>query len=200
MNVKLDRNEAIRIAVEDGEEPNIVAARFGISRQRVNQILHRNRYNSRQKLHSSKNRGVVTPPEYCSMCGLKTGLEAHHPDYSKPLEVVWVCHECHNSLPRSNQQYGLGPRKATLEKYSRVCPTCGIAFVKRSNPIQTPKYCSSRCLRDSKSCWKGLPEGQKRCTDCGEVYSIDDGFYRGHNHCKQCVRSRFKKQYRSNKE
>lgn len=30
----------------------------------------------------------------CALCGA-TRTEAHHPDYSKPLEVVWVCRPCH---------------------------------------------------------------------------------------------------------
>lgn len=30
----------------------------------------------------------------CQRCGEKRS-EAHHPDYSKPLEVVWLCHPCH---------------------------------------------------------------------------------------------------------
>lgn len=30
----------------------------------------------------------------CSICG-KTKSEAHHPDYSKPLEVIWFCRSHH---------------------------------------------------------------------------------------------------------
>lgn len=33
-------------------------------------------------------------PQPCQFCG-KTKTQAHHPDYSKPLEVVWVCSRCH---------------------------------------------------------------------------------------------------------
>ena len=31
----------------------------------------------------------------CSICGSKENLQRHHPDYSKPLEVVTVCCKCH---------------------------------------------------------------------------------------------------------
>lgn len=27
----------------------------------------------------------------CRDCGRTVGVEAHHPDYSKPLEVIWLC-------------------------------------------------------------------------------------------------------------
>jgi hypothetical protein len=33
-------------------------------------------------------------------CG-KTTVQAHHPDYSKPLDVVWLCRPHHNALHRA---------------------------------------------------------------------------------------------------
>lgn len=33
-------------------------------------------------------------PDPCSECGA-TPAEAHHHDYSKPLEVTWLCFSCH---------------------------------------------------------------------------------------------------------
>lgn len=31
----------------------------------------------------------------CVYCGGVKKVEAHHEDYSKPLEVLWVCFKCH---------------------------------------------------------------------------------------------------------
>lgn len=31
----------------------------------------------------------------CAFCGADEGLEAHHHDYSKPLDVTWLCRPCH---------------------------------------------------------------------------------------------------------
>ena len=40
--------------------------------------------------------GDLTPPESCNQCGLVDDLiEGHHHDYSKPLEVTWLCRSCH---------------------------------------------------------------------------------------------------------
>ena len=34
----------------------------------------------------------------CENCGSKENLERHHPDYSKPLEVMTLCRKCHATL------------------------------------------------------------------------------------------------------
>lgn len=49
-------------------------------------------------------RGDMVKPNQCEHC-CKNGcrLHAHHEDYEKPLEVVWLCHECHMSLHRSRR-------------------------------------------------------------------------------------------------
>ena len=31
----------------------------------------------------------------CVKCEATDKIQAHHPDYSKPLEVVWLCPKCH---------------------------------------------------------------------------------------------------------
>lgn len=31
----------------------------------------------------------------CATCGTTKNVEAHHPDYSKPREVIWKCRRCH---------------------------------------------------------------------------------------------------------
>lgn len=32
--------------------------------------------------------------EACRDCGAEK-VQAHHPDYSKPLDVIWLCRRCH---------------------------------------------------------------------------------------------------------
>lgn len=39
--------------------------------------------------------GVLVRPEQCSQCGVAGRISGHHMDYTKPLEVVWLCHKCH---------------------------------------------------------------------------------------------------------
>lgn len=35
----------------------------------------------------------------CRKCG-DPNSQRHHPDYSKPLHVVWLCADCHQALHR----------------------------------------------------------------------------------------------------
>ena len=40
--------------------------------------------------------GRLVRPTECSACGeAKPRIAGHHPDYDKPLEVVWLCMQCH---------------------------------------------------------------------------------------------------------
>lgn len=41
--------------------------------------------------------GKLIRPSSCSRCGGGGGIEGHHPDYTKPLAVVWLCKPCHQA-------------------------------------------------------------------------------------------------------
>lgn len=38
---------------------------------------------------------TLVKPKCCERCGKEKRLDAHHRDYSKPLEVEWLCRLCH---------------------------------------------------------------------------------------------------------
>lgn len=46
--------------------------------------------------------GRVSKPDRCSSCGSKPSsiryLHGHHDDYSRPLDVTWLCAKCHYDL------------------------------------------------------------------------------------------------------
>ena len=60
----------------------------------------KSRYPERRKAHSlvqgAIRKGLLTRPDRCDRCGQTHELiEAHHHDYSKPLDVEWLCPHCH---------------------------------------------------------------------------------------------------------
>jgi transposase-like protein len=39
----------------------------------------------------------------CSVCSSQEKVEAHHDDYTKPLDVRWLCEKCHKEWHRNNK-------------------------------------------------------------------------------------------------
>lgn len=49
--------------------------------------------------------GKIERPDRCEVCGELANTQAHHEDYSQPLDVVWVCQWCH--VQRDKQRRGV---------------------------------------------------------------------------------------------
>ena len=56
---------------------------------------------ARSKLNYAVRVGTVTKPGACSVCErTDKRIEGHHMDYSKPLDVQWLCSGCHADSER----------------------------------------------------------------------------------------------------
>ena len=47
-------------------------------------------------IYSEMRAGRLIRPDNCSRCDEERKVIAHHEDYSKPLEVQWLCRSCHS--------------------------------------------------------------------------------------------------------
>jgi len=55
-------------------------------------------------------RGKIIPKNKCEKCGEqkifrngRRGIEAHHSDYNKPFDVMWLCRQCHYEWHKKNK-------------------------------------------------------------------------------------------------
>ena len=55
------------------------------------------RERARWELRNAVKAGRITKPDHCEECGQIGRLHGHHEDYARPLEVVWLCPECHRN-------------------------------------------------------------------------------------------------------
>lgn len=68
-----------------------------IEREKRYAEKHRVKRLAKDAIHNAIKAGKMTRPELCSNCGVVSKIEGHHFDYSKPLEVIWLCETCHTA-------------------------------------------------------------------------------------------------------
>lgn len=73
-------------------------------RQIINSAVYRSikKHPEKQKARELFNYAVrskkILKPNICEQCLQEKTLEGHHIDYTKPLDVVWLCRPCHSKL------------------------------------------------------------------------------------------------------
>lgn len=72
---------------------------------------------ARWTLNNAVVAGHITKPDTCEHCGTGGRIHGHHTDYTKALEVMWLCPPCH----------GLEHRKYDLEVIHEHQTNCSSA-------------------------------------------------------------------------
>ena len=70
-------------------------AAFKKNRNKMNQIHHKELI-ARGKVAYALSTGRLTKPAICEACSKSGRIEAHHADYDRPLDVEWLCTDCHS--------------------------------------------------------------------------------------------------------
>ena len=82
-----------------GRQLDLSAAKRGEDQQRRRAI---------SLVHQARKRSELSPTP-CQQCGAQK-CQAHHDDYTKPLDVRWLCRRCHVAWHRANQPiFGKAP-------------------------------------------------------------------------------------------
>ncbi len=72
---------------------------------------NRERISVAAKVSRAIKSGILVRPTSCSECGADgVRIEGHHRDYSKPLEVEWLCTRCHGKT-REKERKDMEARK-----------------------------------------------------------------------------------------
>lgn len=71
---------------------NTVKVRASLNRYKVN---NPEKVLAHKLLLKAVKEGVVNRPSSCSKCDKECKPQGHHNDYTKPLEVIWMCVKCH---------------------------------------------------------------------------------------------------------
>lgn len=91
-----------------------------------------------------KKLGLLISPSHCADCKneVVSRLDMHHPDYAKPIEVLWLCRSCHiKRHPRL--------RRTPLETRMNLIKALGI--IQSAEGISTPQMAKRLCIS-----WKML--------------------------------------------
>lgn len=83
------------------------------NRDRVTEYVRRWAVNNPERVRISKRasqvvcqaiqKGALTRPSICEECGVSKGrIDAAHRDYSRPLDVRWLCTSCHVRWDRAD--------------------------------------------------------------------------------------------------
>jgi len=74
------------------------------NREKFNETFRQWRFKNKQKVAANQairdavRRNKIIRPSQCELCGKNEATQAHHKDYSKKLDVIWVCRVCHCTL------------------------------------------------------------------------------------------------------
>lgn len=66
-----------------------------IAKRKSSYQLNKHKHKARHAVRTALFKGIITRPVLCQKCQGDKKIEAHHPDYSRPLEVMWLCNTCH---------------------------------------------------------------------------------------------------------
>jgi Bacillus phage endonuclease len=141
---KMYRRNYSREWNKKNREKRRLQAREGYYRRRANGFVHRYdpyKDRARRVLERTLKNGKMKRPDKCSDCGWIGKIQAHHHDYSKPLEVEWLCQLCHRRRHRS-KDIPIPPVP------KRKCEHCSKKFEPRK---AGQRFCNERCQMDARN-------------------------------------------------
>jgi len=96
-----------------------------------------------QEVAQALRKGTLIKPSNCSDCGrdeYEVFIEGHHPDYDKPLDVVWLCKECHLKEHRIIGSKAGAKKLPSEDKLSKTM----VVYFTEEEKLAIKKYCKNK--------------------------------------------------------
>jgi len=77
------------------QEPGFKTKNAERQRARLKDKGNYAKHDARMAVRQALERGEMVRESNCALCNSAEDIEAHHRDYSKKLEVIWLCRNCH---------------------------------------------------------------------------------------------------------
>lgn len=94
---KINKYDRIRGRTEERREKNRIRSLTRKSPRKKGDPV---KIKARTELGNALRSGKIQSPSHCQDCGVECKPHGHHEDYSKPLDVVWLCSLCHGKRHR----------------------------------------------------------------------------------------------------
>lgn len=72
-----------------------------------------------RKVHNAVKRKFIEKKP-CEHCGITVGVEGHHDDYGKPLDVIWLCKKHHIERHKELRKLGINPADSKLSPNKEI--------------------------------------------------------------------------------
>lgn len=95
---KFERDSKIREFRTLGKSYDQICTELGIPAAYVYAALYPEKAEAQRIFKKAVGSGKLIRPDRCEHCKTnKKRIEGHHPDYSQPLKVIWLCNPCHRA-------------------------------------------------------------------------------------------------------
>ena len=80
------------------QRPEVKKRQAAKQREYARNPLLRMRHEARWQVSRKIKTGELVRPKTCSSCKERGDIQSHHPDYYKPLDILWLCRKCHQKI------------------------------------------------------------------------------------------------------
>jgi hypothetical protein len=107
----------MREIYKDGTRPRAIAKLFNVNPGFVHQVIDPEKLGARRAAKYEVMAGRLVKAKRCENCNRRANLSMHHPDYSRPLLIQWLCLSCHRHADierRSSERNGMRSCKISI--------------------------------------------------------------------------------------